>query len=87
LLIGGLIKHQETDSRAKIPFFSQIPFLGAFFRGKDSMDDDRELLIFLTPHIAEEGTVLAKREMRLRREQINPFRRRTIGITLDKFSQ
>lgn len=87
LLIGGLIKHQETDSRAKIPFFSQIPFLGAFFRNKSNTKDDRELLIFLTPHIVEEGALLAKMETRLGREQINPFRRRTIGITLDKFSQ
>jgi general secretion pathway protein D len=49
--IAGLIRDAETFSRSGVPFFSEIPILGAFF-GKTARDKNRtELIILITPHV------------------------------------
>ena len=51
MVIGGIMKSQETSSRDGVPGLSRIPLLGWLFR-RDSMTDElRELLIFITPRI------------------------------------
>lgn len=51
LLIGGLIRTKKGVTRNKVPFFADIPILGMMFRDKFKEDKDRELVVFLTPHI------------------------------------
>jgi type IV pilus assembly protein PilQ len=51
MVIGGIMKSQDTSSKDGVPGLSQIPLLGWLFR-RDMMSTDlRELLIFLTPRI------------------------------------
>jgi type IV pilus assembly protein PilQ len=51
MVIGGIMKSQETTSREGVPGLSRIPLLGWLFR-RDTMSGDlRELLIFITPRI------------------------------------
>lgn len=58
VVIGGLIRSEFNQSNSSLPFFSDIPIIGAFFRHKDkAKDKDRELLVFITPHILKEATV------------------------------
>jgi len=51
LIIGGLIRKKDEEARFKVPFLSSIPILGAMFRSKSKTAEDRELVLFLTPHI------------------------------------
>ncbi len=51
LVIAGLIKEKTTDTKTKVPFFGDIPLIGAAFRKKEAGKQKTELLIFLTPHI------------------------------------
>ena len=37
-----------------MPFFGDIPFVGFFFRSKANLDNNTELLIFITPKILKE---------------------------------
>lgn len=53
IIIGGLLRNDTTDIRNKVPMLGDIPFLGAAFRHKDNSVDQRELIVFLTPHILE----------------------------------
>jgi len=58
VVIGGLIRNEFNQINSSLPFFSDIPILGAFFRHKDkTKDKERELLVFITPHILKEATV------------------------------
>ena len=51
IIIGGLIGTQEDKRVKKLPFFGDIPYLGAAFRSTKITKEKRELLIFLTPTI------------------------------------
>ena len=51
LLIGGLILEDNSNSFGSIPFLSKIPLIKNFFTMKTKSDQQRELLIFITPSI------------------------------------
>ena len=51
IIIGGLIGTQEDRRVKKLPFFGDIPYLGAAFRSTKITKEKKELLIFLTPTI------------------------------------
>ncbi|MDP6685921.1 MAG: secretin N-terminal domain-containing protein, partial [Candidatus Omnitrophota bacterium] len=55
VVIGGLISREDTYAFEKIPFLGDIPFLGMAFRYKSTGEVDKELLIFITPHIVKEN--------------------------------
>ncbi|MCM8801486.1 MAG: hypothetical protein NC912_05745 [Candidatus Omnitrophica bacterium] len=59
LVIGGLIRTEFSQTTKKLPIFGDIPLLGALFRhkGEDSdKDRQRELLVFITPHIVKDSS-------------------------------
>jgi len=49
VILGGIFQDMERKDKAKTPFFSEIPLLGALFRQESKTVDKTELLIFLTP--------------------------------------
>jgi type IV pilus assembly protein PilQ len=51
MVIGGIMKSQETSAKDGVPYISQIPLLGWLFRRDVSASELRELLIFITPRI------------------------------------
>ncbi len=55
IIIGGLLRTDVQETRTRVPFFGDIPFLGAAFRHKDKTETERELVIFITPHIVQEN--------------------------------
>ena len=51
LLIGGLILEDDSDITGKVPFLGNIPLLKRFFTIDTKSEQQRELLIFITPSI------------------------------------
>lgn len=51
LVIGGLIDSNLSDQKKKIPLLGDIPLLGYAFKYQERDELQRELLIFITPHI------------------------------------
>ncbi|MFH1772456.1 MAG: secretin N-terminal domain-containing protein [Candidatus Omnitrophota bacterium] len=87
LLVGGLIKQEETETEIKVPLFGDIPFVGRLFRHKDVTVSERELFIFITPHIVEDGPSFAGRTRFPSREQDSSGNRGdTVKIALDRYS-
>jgi type II secretory pathway component GspD/PulD (secretin) len=86
LLIGGLIREDKSNSQTKVPFLSDVPLLGALFRHKSKEDTQRELLIFITPHIMEEKLGVSKIIPREQSGTIS-LRQRMIEASLDRFSK
>jgi type IV pilus assembly protein PilQ len=54
-VIGGIYSISEEKSRSSIPGLSRIPWLGALFKTHGNTTDRRELLLFITPRIVDEG--------------------------------
>jgi len=51
VVLGGLMREDTTETVQKVPWFSDLPFLGWFFRRTQERDDTSQLMIFLTPSI------------------------------------
>lgn len=52
IVLGGLIRQDLDETRRKVPFLGDVPFLGALFRHKNTNPKtDREMLVFITPRI------------------------------------
>jgi type II secretory pathway component GspD/PulD (secretin) len=53
LVLGGLIDSDQSTAMKKIPGLGDVPLFGKAFTYKDRGDTERELLIFITPHIID----------------------------------
>lgn len=65
IVIGGLLRKNSQETVRKLPFFGDIPLIGALFRHKTSSPagiNDRELIVFITPKIIKSNTELAQVE-------------------------
>jgi type IV pilus assembly protein PilQ len=52
-VIGGLIRTNESYYDAGVPVLRSVPLLGRVFGSKSKVDEERELMIFVTPRIVE----------------------------------
>jgi TonB family protein len=53
IVIGGLIQHNSSQTDTRAPVLGKIPLLGNLFKTKDLASEDKEVLIFITPHLAD----------------------------------
>jgi type IV pilus assembly protein PilQ len=58
VVLGGILDTKKSRDSNKVPFFGDIPFLGALFRSTTDINNKTELLIFITPKILREGSNL-----------------------------
>ncbi|MEK6348327.1 MAG: type II and III secretion system protein family protein [Burkholderia sp.] len=50
-VIGGLIDRETTSNISKVPFLGDLPIIGAFFKSLSYQQNDKELMIIVTPHL------------------------------------
>ncbi len=55
IVLGGVYEQTKNESVQKVPFFGDLPIVGAFFRTSARDDTKEELLIFVTPKIIKDG--------------------------------
>jgi general secretion pathway protein D len=60
VVIGGLMEDRKTKGVTKIPLLGDIPILGALFRHTEKDNSKTELLIFITPTVAENDKELVE---------------------------
>ena len=76
IVLGGLIRNRRTEIITKLPILGDIPFVGMFFRHKNKSEDrERELLVFITPHIVKDSVP------KLAQAKISKLPEREQGIT------
>ena len=80
--MGGLIKTERDEEETKVPILGDLPFLGRFFRHKETTEEQRELMVFLTPHVVNETVYLAENII-IFREQQNFSKESSVKIALD----
>ena len=59
-VIGGIYTRNTGSSNARVPFFSDIPVLGWFFRNRKENDNRSEFLVFITPRIVNRARSLGQ---------------------------
>ncbi|MBF0484047.1 MAG: secretin and TonB N-terminal domain-containing protein [Candidatus Omnitrophica bacterium] len=57
IVLGGLLRKDTKKTKTNVPVLSKLPIVGAAFRHKDEKVQERELVIFLTPHIMKDSNV------------------------------
>lgn len=52
-VIGGLVSRNTVSNVSKVPFLGDLPVIGAFFKNLNFHQEDRELVIIVTPHLVK----------------------------------
>lgn len=58
VVLGGIYQQDKEQQINRIPFFGDLPLIGALFRSKYNTNQKSELLIFVTPKIMKESGLL-----------------------------
>jgi len=51
IVLGGLIQDSVSDSKSKVPFLGDVPWLGSLFRYESRKHTKTDLMVFLRPYI------------------------------------
>jgi type IV pilus assembly protein PilQ len=54
-VLGGVLKETYTGSEERIPFLSDIPIVGKYFKSTSKVGGTEELLVFITPRVLDES--------------------------------
>src|SRR5690606_19996309 len=75
VVLGGLIRDNETQGQTGLPYLKDIPVLGNAFKRSTSSGARTELLVFISPRVlADEDDLRAiSREMRSRMQGLPYF--------------
>ena len=89
IVLGGLLRTNLDEIKTQVPVLSKIPVLGAAFRHKDKNESQRELIIFITPHIITEdiASVIPSKGTVLREQSIPGEKHRAIEQELSSIEE
>ncbi len=62
IVLGGLRRKSEEDSREKIPFLGDLPGFGKLFGSAKMVDNSTEMFVFITPRIIKDPRDAAAQE-------------------------
>jgi hypothetical protein len=55
IILGGLIKEEESESTTKVPFLGDIPVFGRLFSRVQKSQTRNEIILVVTPHILSQS--------------------------------
>ncbi len=55
IVIGGLVQRQTVDRISRIPMLGSIPYAGRMFQTVEQLEQDAEVVIFISPRIVTNG--------------------------------
>ncbi len=55
VVLGGIYERDRREQVSRVPFFGSLPAVGWLFRNNLRIDENSELLIFVTPRILDES--------------------------------
>jgi len=58
VVIGGIFEQNESSNETKVPLLGDIPYLGNLFKTRTRDTSRTELLVFLTPRVVTERSVV-----------------------------
>ena len=76
ILIGGLFRETDTNTRAQVPLLGDIPALGTLFQSRSDTLRRSEVIILLTVHIVKNNDAYAEES----KKQFEDIERIRVGI-------
>ncbi|MGB0514472.1 MAG: type IV pilus secretin PilQ, partial [Wenzhouxiangellaceae bacterium] len=58
VVLGGILQEERNFNTTKVPMLGDLPGIGTLFRRRDTEDEKRELLIFVTPTILDDQVLI-----------------------------
>jgi len=58
--IAGLLQSESSNNRSQVPWLGDIPILGSLFSSTRFQQDETELVIIVTPHLAQPVSDISK---------------------------
>ena len=55
VVLGGVITDDSTNQDSRVPFLSDIPVIGNFFKSTSKISSKGELLVFITPRVLDQA--------------------------------
>ncbi|MGM0576673.1 MAG: type II secretion system secretin GspD [Myxococcota bacterium] len=83
VVIGGLMKDQETESVEKVPFLGDVPLIGLLFRRTSTQLEKRNLLVIIIPHVIKDPSDLKRIHEQRKREYMEMAR--TMALRAKEF--
>ena len=53
IVVGGMIKEKRQQIESKVPILGDIPFIGGLFKKTETVAENSEVVIIITPHIID----------------------------------
>ena len=53
IVVGGMIKEKRQQIESKVPILGDIPFIGGLFKKMETVTENSEVVIIITPHIID----------------------------------
>jgi type IV pilus assembly protein PilQ len=78
-VIGGLIRNVISDFNSGVPVLKDLPLLGGLFRSSNRNEEQRELVVFLTPSIVEADNPVATDRMWQLKEDVEAVMEKNHG--------
>ncbi|MFH1752960.1 MAG: secretin N-terminal domain-containing protein [Candidatus Omnitrophota bacterium] len=83
IIIGGLRRDVKTVAKSGVPFLSDLPLVGRFFRTSSDGVDTAELMIMITPTIVEGDSLVTGEDDRKKKHESGKDYREYPGFTED----
>lgn len=58
LVVGGVTAEENSENEDRIPFLGDLPYVGFLFKHKNTVQERKELLVFVTPRIIDDGLAI-----------------------------
>ncbi|MGY0217930.1 type IV pilus secretin PilQ [Endozoicomonadaceae bacterium StTr2] len=58
VVLGGIFTRDYSNTQEKVPLLGDLPVVGQLFRRDISRDNKREMLIFITPKVLQDGVAV-----------------------------
>ena len=53
IVVGGMIKEKRQQIESKVPILGDLPFIGGLFKKTETVAENSEVVIIITPHIID----------------------------------
>ena len=53
IVVGGMIKEKRQQIESKVPILGDLPFIGGIFKKTETVAENSEVVIIITPHIID----------------------------------
>jgi len=58
VILGGIVEDSKTYASDRVPFISDLPYIGDLFKRRSNNDSEKRLVIFITPELVRFPPVL-----------------------------